>query len=85
VIADATALLRARREDHQKTMRRGRCVSVLSRLSRVNLRKVLRKIADNMMVAKGQLLRMFAARADLSNGRKVLSRRLVAMEQYRIL
>ena len=82
MIADATALLRARREDHQKTMRRGRCVSAVAAL--VNLRKV-RKIADNMIVAKGQLLRMFAARADLSNGRKVLSRRLVAMEQYRIL
>jgi hypothetical protein len=80
VIADATALLRARREDHQKTMRRGRCVRAVAAL--VNLRKV-RKIADN--IAKGQLLRMFAARADLSNGRKVLSRRLVAMEQYRIL
>ena len=84
MIADATALLRARREDHQKTLRRGRCVSALAAL--VNLRKV-RKIAGNtcMIVAKGQLLRMFAARADLSNGRKVLSRRLVAMEQYRIL
>ena len=74
MIADATALLRARREDHQKTMRRGRCVSAVAAL--VNLRKVLRKIADNMIVAKGQLLRMFAARADLSNGRNPVTSRL---------